>query len=72
MYIAELAESSIRGALGTLFQLQITIGILFGYLAGTVGDHRTVSGISCAVPVVFVIAFSWMPESPVFLVSKKR
>lgn len=72
MYIAELAESSIRGALGTLFQLQMTLGILFSYLAGMVGDHRALSFISCALPVVFFITFTWMPESPVFLLSKNR
>jgi len=72
MYIAEMAESSIRGALGTLFQLQLTMGILFGYVAGMVGDHRALSFISCALPVLFFITFSWMPESPVFLLSKKR
>lgn len=72
MYIAELAESSIRGALGTLFQLQMTLGILFSYLAGMVGDHRALSFISCALPVLFFITFTWMPESPVFLLSKNR
>lgn len=72
MYIAELAESSIRGALGTLFQLQLTIGVLFGYLAGMVGDHRALSFMSCALPMLFLITFSWMPESPVFLLSKNR
>lgn len=72
MYIAEFADSSIRGALGTLFQLQITIGILFGYLAGMVGDHRALSFISCALPLLFLITFSWMPESPIYLLSKNR
>jgi SP family facilitated glucose transporter-like MFS transporter 8 len=72
MYIAELAESSIRGALGTLFQVQMTLGILFSYLVGMVGDHRALSFIACALPVVFFITFSWMPESPVFLLSKNR
>ena len=72
MYIAELAESSIRGALGTLFQLQLTIGVLFGYLAGMVGDHRALSFICCALPMLFLITFIWMPESPVFLLSKNR
>jgi SP family facilitated glucose transporter-like MFS transporter 8 len=72
MYIAELAESSIRGALGTLFQLQITTGILFSYVVGLVGDNRVLSLISCALPVLFFITFSWMPESPVFLLSKNR
>lgn len=34
MYVSEIAESKIRGSLGTLFQLQITLGILFAYLTG--------------------------------------
>lgn len=34
MYTAEIAEKEIRGTLGTYFQLQITIGILFIYLFG--------------------------------------
>jgi SP family facilitated glucose transporter-like MFS transporter 8 len=72
MYIAEMAESSIRGSLGTLFQLQMTLGILFGYLVGTVGDPRTLSFVSCALPVLFLISFVWMPESPVFLLSRNR
>ncbi|XP_069693151.1 facilitated trehalose transporter Tret1-like [Periplaneta americana] len=71
-YIAELAESSIRGALGTLFQLQITIGVLFGYLAGMVGDPRALSLTCCALPVLFLVTFFCMPESPVFLLSKNR
>lgn len=71
-YIAELSESSIRGALGTLFQLQITVGILFGYLAGLVGDQQVLSLICCALPVIFLVTFFWMPESPVFLLSKNR
>lgn len=72
MYIAEIAESSIRGALGTLFQLQITTGILFSYVAGMVGDQRTLSLISSVLPVLFFVTFIWMPESPTFLLSKNR
>lgn len=34
MYVAELAEPKIRGTLGSLFQLQITAGILFEYIVG--------------------------------------
>ena len=71
-YIAELAESSIRGALGTLFQLQITVGILFGYVAGLVEDYRWLNLISCALPVIFLVTFMWMPESPVFLLTKSK
>lgn len=34
MYVAELAEPKIRGTLGTFFQLQITVGLLIGYVLG--------------------------------------
>lgn len=34
MYVSELAHVSIRGTLGTFFQVQITIGILLEYLLG--------------------------------------
>lgn len=34
MYVAELAEAKIRGTLGTFFQLQITVGLLIGYILG--------------------------------------
>ncbi|KAJ9581436.1 hypothetical protein L9F63_023368 [Diploptera punctata] len=71
-YIAELAESSIRGALGTLFQLQITLGILFGYVAGLVEDYMWLNLISSALPVIFLLTFVWIPESPSFLLTKNR
>jgi len=34
MFASEIAEQSIRGLLGTIFQLQITAGILFAYATG--------------------------------------
>lgn len=34
MYIAELAHTSIRGTLGTFFQVLITVGVLLEYLLG--------------------------------------
>ena len=71
-YTAEIAESSIRGALGTLFQLQITLGILFGYIAGLVGDFRGINLISCSLPILFFVTFVWMPESPTFLLAQDR
>lgn len=36
MYVAELAEAKIRGTLGTFFQLQITVGLLIGYILGKI------------------------------------
>lgn len=72
MYIGELAEKHVRGALGAIFQLQITMGILFGYLVGMTGSVQTLSLICCSIPVLYLLTFVWMPESPVFLVATNR
>lgn len=39
MYVAELAHTSIRGTLGTFFQMQITVGLLIEYVLGESLDH---------------------------------
>ncbi|XP_019754526.2 facilitated trehalose transporter Tret1 isoform X1 [Dendroctonus ponderosae] len=73
MYVTELAHVSIRGTLGTFFQVQITIGILFEYLLGDIiSDIRTLSLISAVLPVVFLLSFAFIPESPVYLCEKAK
>ncbi|KAK4875277.1 hypothetical protein RN001_011699 [Aquatica leii] len=71
MYVTELAEPKNRGTLGTFFQLQMTVGFLLGYtLGGTIESISMVALISSAFPVLFLLTFSFMPESPVYLALK--
>lgn len=35
LYVNEISDNSVRGTLGTFFQLQLVIGILVMYLVGT-------------------------------------
>ncbi|KAF5301949.1 hypothetical protein FQR65_LT08685 [Abscondita terminalis] len=71
MYVTELAEPKIRGTLGTFFQLQMTVGFLLGYtLGGTIGNLRVLALSSSSVPIAFLLTFSFMPESPVYLTIK--
>lgn len=70
MYCGEIAETSIRGALGSFLQLFITIGLLYSYVIGPFVNY-TVFWIVCSVlPIVFVVCFLPMPESPYYLISK--
>ncbi|XP_011267482.1 facilitated trehalose transporter Tret1-2 homolog [Camponotus floridanus] len=72
MYCGEIAETSIRGALGSFLQLFITIGLLYSYAIGPFVSY-TVFWILCAIlPVLFFVCFVMMPESPYFLLSKGR
>ncbi|XP_012234489.1 solute carrier family 2, facilitated glucose transporter member 8 [Linepithema humile] len=72
MYCGEIAETSIRGALGSFLQLFITIGLLYAYAIGPFVTY-TVFWIVCAIlPIIFFACFIMMPESPYFLLIKGR
>ncbi|CAL1673432.1 unnamed protein product [Lasius platythorax] len=72
MYCGEIAETSIRGALGSFLQLFITVGLLYSYAIGPFVSY-TIFWIVCAIlPVLFFVCFVIMPESPYYLLSKGR
>ena len=72
MYIGEIAEKSVRGSLGSLFQLMLTIGILYTYVFGAVGNYTWLAILSGIIPIAFALTFWRMPESPSYLMKKYR
>ncbi|BFF92930.1 facilitated trehalose transporter Tret1-2 homolog [Drosophila madeirensis] len=70
MYISEIAETSIRGTLGTLFQLLLTVGILFVYLVGSMVSWTTLSTLCLFVPIGLMLGLFILPETPVYLLKK--
>ncbi|GAB0094003.1 TRET1 [Sergentomyia squamirostris] len=72
MYTGEIASKEIRGILGSFFQLMVTIGILFVYAVGHGVNVFTLSIICALIPIIFGIVFFFMPESPLYLVSKDK
>ncbi|CAH0597626.1 unnamed protein product [Chrysodeixis includens] len=72
MYIGEIAETSIRGSLGAYFQLFLTVGILFTFVVGGWTHWRTLSIVSAVFPILLVVVFWWMPETPQYLLGKNR
>jgi MFS family permease len=71
-YTSEIAEPSIRGALGSLQQLVATLGVLFVTVVGKYVTWRVLSGILLVFPTLMAVWMFFMPESPVFLISKGR
>lgn len=71
-YTAEIADKEIRGTLGTFFQLLLTVGILFVYAVGSGVSVFVLNIICMCVPIVFGCIFIFMPETPLYLVSKNR
>merc|ERR1712004_471685 len=77
MYLAETSPTSLRGALGTVYQLIITMSILLsqvlgmGSLLGTPDGWPWLLAIT-AVPAIFQIAtLPFCPESPKYLLLDK-
>ena len=71
LYISEVAPSSSRGALVSLYQFAITVGILAAYLidfalAGG-GAWRAMLGLALVPSVILVAGMIGMPESPRYL-----
>lgn len=71
-YTAEIAQADIRGTLGSYFQLMLVIGVLFSYIVGSNSTVFTLNLICAAIPLVFGAIFVFMPETPVYLISKGR
>lgn len=71
-YTTEIAEDSIRGTLGSFFQLMLTVGILFSYAVGSYVSLFIFNLICMVIPIIFAVVFFFMPETPYFLISHNK
>ncbi|KAL6422859.1 hypothetical protein ACFW04_010412 [Cataglyphis niger] len=72
MYSAEISEKQIRGMTGVFFQLLLVLGILYTYCTGFTGDVVAISSLCCIAPIVFGVVMIFMPESPLFYMTKNK
>ena len=76
LYLAEVAPESIRGAMISMYQLMITIGILVAFLSDTAfsysGNWRWMLGIIAIPGALFLLGVAFLPESPRWLLMKNR
>lgn len=74
LYIAEVAPYNIRGALVSLNQLAITVGIVVSYLVDYAfapsGGWRWMLGLAVVPSIVLGVGMYFMPYSPRWLLSK--
>lgn len=72
IYCGEIADPSIRGILGALFQVSITLGELWAFCIGPYVSYISLCIACAALPIAFFISFYIMPESPYYLAAKNR
>lgn len=72
IYIGEIAQPDIRGRLGTFNNFMMSFGMLFTFIIGPYISYYTLAKISLLSCVVFFLTFTFMPESPYYLIMKDK
>ncbi|KAJ8453260.1 hypothetical protein Cgig2_008144 [Carnegiea gigantea] len=68
VYIAEIAPQNMRGALGSVNQLSVTIGIMLAYLFGLFVPWRFLAVLGILPCTILIPGLFFIPESPRWLV----
>ena len=66
IYITEIADKEIRGALGMTVQVMNNFGSLLVYSIGPFVTYTTLNWIIMIIPICYVLLCSWIPESPYY------
>jgi MFS transporter, SP family, galactose:H+ symporter len=76
LYLSEVAPRTMRGAMISLHQLMVTVGILVAFLSNTAfsgsGDWRWMLGIIAVPAAVMFVSLFALPQSPRWLMSVGR
>ena len=69
-YLSEIASPSVRGMLGSCFQLMVTVGVLYVGVIGAFLSWRWLSVACLGLSLIWGLLMLWCPESPVYLCQK--
>ncbi|CAB3246554.1 unnamed protein product [Arctia plantaginis] len=70
LYTKEISEDAVRGMLGCMVILFHTTGNLFLYIIGDYFNYNTILWICISLPLIHLVLFMMMPESPSYLLKK--
>uniref|UniRef100_A0A8D8XDK6 Facilitated trehalose transporter Tret1 n=1 Tax=Cacopsylla melanoneura TaxID=428564 RepID=A0A8D8XDK6_9HEMI len=72
LFLGEISETKIRGAVGTLFQISLYLGILYTYILGELLSYQDYQIANLLVAILFMITFMLVPETPCYYIKKGR
>ncbi|XP_012269588.2 facilitated trehalose transporter Tret1-like [Athalia rosae] len=72
IYLGEIAEDRTRGGLGILFMVMSNFGVLVPYCVGPWVSLRVLAGLGALIPILFILTFVWMPETPYYYLMKNK
>ncbi|XP_026313966.1 facilitated trehalose transporter Tret1-like [Hyposmocoma kahamanoa] len=71
-YVGEICDPALRGILTTLTNCFTSTGMFLAYLLGTVLPWRQAALVSLAIPLTTMVLVLFVPETPIWLLSKGR
>lgn len=72
IYIGEIAETRVRGAVNAIAAMALNSGYIFTYGVGPLLDAKNLAVINLIPAMIFGLTFVWMPESPYYYLKKNR
>ncbi|XP_029035963.1 facilitated trehalose transporter Tret1-like [Osmia bicornis bicornis] len=72
LYVSEIGSDEIRGMLGSLLVFLLNGGLLLGYILGAVLSYRVFTISMLVWPLLYILFFVFVPESPVYLLRRNR
>ncbi|XP_055301605.1 facilitated trehalose transporter Tret1-like [Sitodiplosis mosellana] len=72
LFVSEIANKRIRGALGATQILTVNFGTLLAFILGNSFDYYTTPTFLLILLFIFAISFAFFPESPTVLVRQNR
>lgn len=72
VYVAEIADSSVRGRLNGAMSLLVSIGVLCGYILVEVLPVNCIAYVMTGVPIIYLIGLVRLPETPEYLIKSGK
>jgi len=72
IYVGEIAEVKLRGAVLSVFPISLALGMLGIQTIGQILDYQQLNILGLFFSTVFTVLFFMMPESPYYLMQRNR
>lgn len=72
MYVGEIASTGTRGVANVLMMIMLNLGMLMAFALGPLMSIASNAWLNLALSAAFLGGFSFMPESPYYLLMKDR
>ncbi|XP_067005259.2 facilitated trehalose transporter Tret1 [Anabrus simplex] len=71
-YVGEISQPHLRGILTAYTGVLAQLGYFMVYMLGAVMHWRPAAAVSASIPIISVLCMMWIPESPLWLLSRGR